>query len=63
MKPSVGARYVFAPFLSASFNLHIQFYFLQIKPGADAVKVHAEATLVFPLIVAETFAKRVHRSL
>lgn len=33
----------------------------KVKPSAGAVKVHAEATLVFPLLVAETFAKRVHR--
>ncbi|PAV62803.1 hypothetical protein WR25_23431 [Diploscapter pachys] len=31
----------------------------KIKPKAEAVKVHAEATLVIPLLVAETFAKRV----
>jgi deoxyhypusine synthase len=29
----------------------------KIKPQAQPVKVHADATLVFPLIVAETFAK------
>ncbi|CAA19451.1 Deoxyhypusine synthase [Caenorhabditis elegans] len=29
----------------------------KVKPSAGAVKVHAEATLVFPLLVAETFAK------
>jgi len=29
----------------------------KIKPGARAVKLYAEATLVFPVIVAETFAK------
>uniref|UniRef100_A0A1I7UUP1 deoxyhypusine synthase n=1 Tax=Caenorhabditis tropicalis TaxID=1561998 RepID=A0A1I7UUP1_9PELO len=33
----------------------------KVKPSAGAVKVHAEATLVFPLLVAETFAKHVHR--
>ncbi|CAI5443333.1 unnamed protein product [Caenorhabditis angaria] len=32
----------------------------KVKPGANAVKVHAEATLVFPLLVADTFARRVH---
>ncbi|VDM65650.1 unnamed protein product [Strongylus vulgaris] len=31
----------------------------KIKPAAQAVKVCADATLVFPLLVAETFAKRV----
>jgi deoxyhypusine synthase len=25
---------------------------------AGAVKIHADATMVFPLLVAETFAKR-----
>ncbi|CAJ0605747.1 unnamed protein product [Cylicocyclus nassatus] len=34
----------------------------KIKPAAHAVKVCADATLVFPLLVAETFAKRVHRT-
>lgn len=29
----------------------------KIKPDAQAVKIHAEATLVFPMIVAATFAK------
>ena len=29
----------------------------KIKAGAESVKVHAEATVVFPLIVAATFAK------
>ena len=29
----------------------------KILPDARAVKVHADATLVFPIIVAETFAK------
>ena len=29
----------------------------KIKAGADSVKVYAEATVVFPLIVAATFAK------
>ena len=29
----------------------------KIKPTATPVKVYAEATLVFPLLVAETFAK------
>ncbi|CAP37938.1 Protein CBR-DHPS-1 [Caenorhabditis briggsae] len=33
----------------------------KVKPSAGAVKVHAEATLVFPLLVSETFAKHVHR--
>jgi deoxyhypusine synthase len=30
----------------------------KIKPDAKAVKVHADATLVFPLIVAATFGKK-----
>ncbi|CAI4228499.1 unnamed protein product [Auanema sp. JU1783] len=34
----------------------------KVKPTSEAVKVYAEATLVFPLIVAETFAKKVHKS-
>ena len=29
----------------------------KIKVGGDSVKVYAEATVVFPLIVAATFAK------
>lgn len=29
----------------------------KIKVGGDSVKVYAEATIVFPLIVAATFAK------
>ena len=29
----------------------------KIKAGADSVKVHCEATVVFPLLVAATFAK------
>ncbi|CAB3403844.1 unnamed protein product [Caenorhabditis bovis] len=33
----------------------------KVKPGTSAVKVHAEATLVFPLLVAETFAKRIRK--
>ncbi|XGW09561.1 hypothetical protein V3C99_011666 [Haemonchus contortus] len=33
----------------------------KIKPAAHSVKVCADATLVFPLLVAETFAKRVHK--
>ncbi|KHJ75675.1 hypothetical protein OESDEN_24709 [Oesophagostomum dentatum] len=33
----------------------------KIKPSAQSVKVCADATLVFPLLVAETFAKRVHK--
>ncbi|RCN32546.1 hypothetical protein ANCCAN_21642 [Ancylostoma caninum] len=33
----------------------------KVKPAAQAVKVCADATLVFPLLVAETFAKRVHK--
>ncbi|CAJ0565651.1 unnamed protein product, partial [Mesorhabditis spiculigera] len=33
----------------------------KIKPLASAVKVYAEATLVFPLIVAQTFAKVVEK--
>ncbi|KAK5977580.1 hypothetical protein GCK32_010756 [Trichostrongylus colubriformis] len=32
----------------------------KVKPAAHSVKVCADATLVFPLLVAETFAKRVH---
>jgi len=32
----------------------------KIRPTASTVKVHADATLVFPLIVAQTFARRVH---
>uniref|UniRef100_A0A8R1HYV3 deoxyhypusine synthase n=1 Tax=Caenorhabditis japonica TaxID=281687 RepID=A0A8R1HYV3_CAEJA len=35
----------------------------KVKPGAGAVKVHAEATLVFPLLVAETFAKVVRKNM
>ena len=31
----------------------------KIKPGSTAVKLYAEATLVFPLLVAETFARHV----
>ncbi|VDO75151.1 unnamed protein product, partial [Heligmosomoides polygyrus] len=31
----------------------------KVKPAAHAVKVCADATLVFPLLVAETFAKRI----
>ncbi|KAI4128461.1 MAG: hypothetical protein LQ338_002734 [Usnochroma carphineum] len=30
----------------------------KIKVGGDSIKVHAEATIVFPLIVAATFAKK-----
>ncbi len=30
----------------------------KIKAGADCVKVYCEATVVFPMIVAATFAKR-----
>ncbi|PIO67365.1 deoxyhypusine synthase [Teladorsagia circumcincta] len=33
----------------------------KVKPAANSVKVCADATLVFPLLVAETFAKRVHK--
>ena len=29
----------------------------KIKVGGDSVKVYAEATVVFPLVVAATFAK------
>ncbi|KJH47898.1 deoxyhypusine synthase [Dictyocaulus viviparus] len=32
----------------------------KVKPNACAVKVCSDATLVFPLLVAETFAKRFH---
>uniref|UniRef100_A0A914E9F4 deoxyhypusine synthase n=1 Tax=Acrobeloides nanus TaxID=290746 RepID=A0A914E9F4_9BILA len=35
----------------------------KIKGSARAVKVYADATLVFPLIVAKTFAKEVHKSI
>ncbi|KAL8951780.1 MAG: hypothetical protein Q9222_002271 [Ikaeria aurantiellina] len=34
----------------------------KIKTDADSVKVYAEATIVFPLIVAASFAKREHKS-
>ncbi|KAI9785478.1 MAG: Deoxyhypusine synthase [Geoglossum umbratile] len=34
----------------------------KIKANGDAVKVHAEATIVFPLIVAATFAKQKPKS-
>ncbi|KAI4169297.1 MAG: hypothetical protein LQ343_005795 [Gyalolechia ehrenbergii] len=34
----------------------------KIKVGGDSVKVHAEATVVFPLIVAATFAKTSRKS-
>ena len=33
----------------------------KIRPGAETVKVFADATLVFPLMVAETFAKLHHQ--
>jgi deoxyhypusine synthase len=33
----------------------------KIRVDAKPVKVYAEATLVFPIIVAETFAKEVER--
>ena len=33
----------------------------KIRMGAEHVKVFADATLVFPLIVAETFAKAYHK--
>ena len=29
----------------------------KIRVGAKSVKVHGDATMIFPLIVAETFAK------
>lgn len=32
----------------------------KIRAGASAVKVHGEATLVFPMIVGQTFAKKYH---
>lgn len=32
----------------------------KVKPSCHAVKVCSDATLVFPLLVAETFARRVH---
>ena len=32
----------------------------KIKPEAKAVKVYGEASLIFPLLVAETFAREVH---
>ncbi|CAG8553984.1 7653_t:CDS:2 [Diversispora eburnea] len=31
----------------------------KIKMNADSVKIHSDATIVFPLIVAETFAKEI----
>ena len=33
----------------------------KIKKDATPVKLYADATLVFPLIVAQTFAKHVHK--
>lgn len=33
----------------------------KIKPEATPVKIHGEATLIFPLLVGETFAKRVKK--
>lgn len=42
-------------------NILALFHIFQVKPAAQAVKVCADATLVFPLLVAETFAKRVHK--
>jgi len=33
----------------------------KIKLGGDSVKIYAEATLVFPLIVSQTFAKQVFK--
>lgn len=33
----------------------------KIRPGASSVKVYADATLVFPLIVSQSFAKHVPR--
>lgn len=30
----------------------------KIKKDATPVKIHAEASLIFPLLVAQTFAKR-----
>lgn len=32
----------------------------KITPEAKPVKVHADATLVFPLLVSQTFAEEVH---
>lgn len=34
----------------------------KIKKDATPVKLYAEATLVFPLIVAQTFAKEVNKN-
>lgn len=33
----------------------------KIRSGAKPVKVHCDATLIFPLIVAQTFAQYVQR--
>lgn len=35
----------------------------KISAGAKSVKVHADATIVFPLLVAQTFAKYYHNEL
>ncbi len=32
----------------------------KLRCAAEPVKVHADASLIFPLLVASTFAKRVH---
>ena len=32
----------------------------KIKPTTEAVKIYGEATIVFPLLVAETFARDFH---
>jgi deoxyhypusine synthase len=32
----------------------------KVKPHAPAVKIHADATIVFPIIIASTFAKDFH---
>jgi hypothetical protein len=37
--------------------MYLQISWGKIRLGADPVKLYAEATLVFPLIVAQTFAK------
>jgi len=33
----------------------------KIKPDANAVKVHGDATIIFPLVVAATFAEEFHK--
>ncbi|XXG80893.1 hypothetical protein AAC387_Pa09g1655 [Persea americana] len=34
----------------------------KIRGSAKTVKVHSDATIAFPLLVAETFAKKIHKS-